>query len=41
MILLYAFSFFRHLLLKRNKEVALQICISLEQNTTYYAEKIT
>lgn len=41
MILLYAFSFFRHPLLKRNKEVALQICISLEQNTTYYAEKIT
>lgn len=31
--------FFKHLLLKRNKEVALQLCISLEQNIIYYIEK--
>lgn len=39
MILLYTFIFFRHLFLKRNKEVALEIYISLEQNIIYYIEK--
>lgn len=39
MILLYTFSFFRHLLFKRNEEVALQLCISSEQNIIYYTEK--
>lgn len=39
MILLYTFICFRNLFLKRHKEVALQIYISLEQNIIHYLEK--